>query len=287
MSLVPIADFADRRLDPYRNLKQTNDTSRRGLFVAEGDKLVWRLLESPFAVDSVLLSEKFVDEFAAHVPDNVPTYVVPEVQIESLVGFNFHRGVLACGRRPQRPTTIEALATAALNDDRCVRSPTFVICPDVQDPENLGTIVRISAGFGTAGLILGPHSADPFSRRVQRVSMGTVYRLPIAYSADVPATLRTLREQFAVESWAAVLDVDAAPLDRLTRPSRIALVFGSEGHGLTTDVVAACDRRVTIPMRADVDSFNVAVAAGIFLYETTRETKLENRPPSGDSFSAG
>lgn len=276
MPLVPTADPDDRRLDPYRQLKRTNETSRRGLFIAEGDKLVERLLDSRLTVESVLLSERFVDAFAGRVPGEIPTLVVPEAWIETLVGFNFHRGVLACGRRPAQPPTLEELSRSGrnllANDAGAggVRPLTFVVCPDVQDPENLGAIVRLAAGFGATGLVLGPNSADPFSRRVQRVSMGTVYRLPIVPVDDVVASLQELRERCSVESWAAVLDAAATPLERLTRPERLALVFGSEGHGLAADVVAACDRRVTIPMRADVDSFNVAVAAGIFLYETTR-----------------
>lgn len=280
MPLFSITDPDDRRLDPYRQLKRTNETSRRGLFIAEGDKLVLRLLDSGLTVESVLVSERFVADFAERVPADVPTYVVPEAWIESLVGFNFHRGVLACGRRPAQPPTLEELSSDrgsdSAGDERraAVRPLTFVVCPDVQDPENLGAIVRLAAGFGATGLVLGPNSADPFSRRVQRVSMGTVYRLPIVPVGDVVAALRELRERCVVESWAAVLDADATPLERLSRPARLALVFGSEGHGLAADVVAACDRRTTIPMRADVDSFNVAVAAGIFLYETNRTALL-------------
>jgi len=140
----------------------------------------------------------------------------------------------------------------------------------VQDPENLGSIVRIAAGFGVGGLIVGPKCADPFSRRVQRVSMGNVYELPIATTTDVAAALHELRTTHGFESWGTVLDVDAESLGTRPRPERLALVFGSEGHGIPEDVVAACDRKVIIPMRPGVDSLNVAVAAGIFLYELTK-----------------
>lgn len=269
MPLVRIDDPGDARLDVYRSLKQTNETVRRGLFIAEGDKLVRRLLESPLGVESILLSEPYVADFSELVAPDVPTFVVHDEWIEGLVGFNFHRGILACGRRPRPvPKLAELFATdaAAADGESC----TIVVCPDVQDPENLGAIIRIAAGFGAAGVVLGPQSADPFSRRVQRVSMGTVYRMPIVPTQNVAAALGELREQFGVAGWATVLDEAAVPLGTIARPPRLALVFGSEGHGLASDVVQACDRKVTIPMRSGVDSLNVAVAAGIFLHEVVR-----------------
>jgi tRNA G18 (ribose-2'-O)-methylase SpoU len=265
MSITHFDDLADPRLDPYRHLKKTNDTARRGLFIAEGDKLVRRLLESRLTVDSVLLSRAYVDAFRDLLHPDVPTFVVPDELVETLVGFNFHRGILACGKRPLPPPSV---ADIFASNEAPVQ--TLVVCPDVQDPENLGAIIRLAAGFGVSGLLLGPECADPFSRRVQRVSMGTVYQLPVVPCRNVVAALQELRDRYQVESWGAVLADDAVTLGDIARPPRLALVFGSEGHGLTGDVVAACDRKMTIPMRSGVDSFNVAVAAGIFLHEATR-----------------
>lgn len=266
MPLVPIDDLNDRRLEPFRHLKRTNETSRRGWFIAEGEKLVRRLLASRLGVESILLSEPHVADFAELVPFDVPTFVIAEADVDALVGFNFHRGILACGKRPPPPSLDDFFASNSHAQQ------TLVVCPDVQDPENLGSIIRLAACFGVAGIMLGPRSADPFSRRVQRVSMGSVYTMPIVYSRDVAATLAELRERHAVESWATVLDESADVLGLIPRPPRLALVFGSEGHGLMPDVIAACDRRVTIPMQPGVDSLNVAVAAGIFLHEVTRAT---------------
>lgn len=265
---MPITHFdalSDKRLDPYRHLKKTNETSRRGLFIAEGDKLVRRLLDSRLAIESILLGRSYVETFRDLVRPDVPTFVIPDELVETLVGYNFHRGILACGRRPSLPPMIADLFAGESREQA-----TLVVCPDVQDPENLGAIVRLAAGFGVGGLLLGPECADPFSRRVQRVSMGTVYQLPVVPCRDVVAALGELREQHRVESWAAVLADDAVTLGTIPRPSRLALVFGSEGHGLANDVAAACDRKVTIPMQAGVDSFNVAVAAGIFLHHCTQ-----------------
>lgn len=258
MPKVLINSLDDPRIDAYRELKDTNHTRWNGLFICEGEKLVRRLLASDFAVESVLFSERFERRFGALAPPDVPIWIVPDELVEPLVGFNFHRGILACGRRRANPT-LDELAPLG-------RRLTLAICPEVQDPENLGAILRISSAFGVDGVLVGRGSADPFSRRVLRVSMGASLRMPIRETADIAADLHQLRDTLAVELAATVLDQSAEPLSAATRLERFALLFGSEGHGLDPAIIALCNRRVTIPMTLGTDSLNVAVAAGIFLY---------------------
>lgn len=148
-------------------------------------------------------------------------------------------------------------------------SATLVVCPQIADPTNLAGIIRNCAAFGADALILGPACADPFSRRVARVSMGNVFRLPIRVATDLPSDLIELRERWAVELIATVLDASAEQLSRSKRTSHVALLFGSEGPGLGQQWVQLCDRRVTLPMQREADSLNVATASGIFLYHFT------------------
>ena len=258
MPLVPIDSIDDPRLDPYRQLKITVPVRREGIFIAEGDKLAERLLESGHETLSLVVAEKNADRMGARTPPDVPIYVVPAGQIEALVGFNFHRGVLACGRRRAGPRLAEFLA------ERPGRL-TFVVCPDVQDPENLGAIIRLSRAFGVDGLVLGGQCANPFSRRVLRVSMGTVFRLPLFDCPDLSEAFDEFRRA-GVQTAATVLDPGAESLAGAVRPERFALLFGSEGHGIAPQWIEACDRRLTIPMQGGTDSLNVAVAAGIFLH---------------------
>jgi tRNA G18 (ribose-2'-O)-methylase SpoU len=258
MPHIRINSLDDRRLEPYRYLKDTNRTRWADLFVCEGEKLVRRLLASDFTVESVLISDRFERQFGALAPPEVLVWIVPDELVEPLVGFNFHRGILACGRRRANPP-LEEIAPLG-------RPLTLVICPEVQDPENLGAILRISSAFGVDGVLIGCGSADPFSRRVLRVSMGASLRLPIREAADIAADLRQLRNSLAVELAATVLDASAEPLSTAKRPDRFALLFGSEGHGLDPAIIALCNRRLTIPMNPGTDSLNVAVAAGIFLH---------------------
>jgi tRNA G18 (ribose-2'-O)-methylase SpoU len=262
--LFEITSLDDRRLDPYRSLKQSNVTRWSGLFIAEGEKLTRRLLESEFETVSVLLDRRYVERFAPLLKPETPVLVVDDNEVERIVGFNFHRGVLACGRR--RPyATIDEIA--ALGE-----KSTLVVCPDVQDPENLGALLRIAAGLGADAVVLGRRSADPFSRRVLRVSMGAALRLPLVESHDPAADLRRL-QSFHFELIATVLDPDAEALESMRRRDRTALLFGSEGHGLERSLVELCDRKATIPMQSGTDSLNVAIAAGIFLHHFLRVAK--------------
>ncbi len=263
MPLLEIPSPDDARLAPYRHLKDTNLTRWSGLFVAEGEKLVRRLLASDYETASVLVSRSYVTEFAPLTPAETPVLVIPDDWVEGLVGFNFHRGILACGRRKANPAFEAVLPPAG-------QRATIVVCPDVQDPENLGAILRIASAFGVDLVLLGRRSADPLSRRVLRVSMGAALNMPLIRSNDLPADLDRLRRNFCVQLAATVLDADAEPLDRANRPERFALLFGSEGHGLERSLIEHCDRRITIPMQRGTDSLNVAVAAGIFLYHFSR-----------------
>jgi tRNA G18 (ribose-2'-O)-methylase SpoU len=259
MPLIPIADVDDPRLEAYRNLKATNATRYSCRLIAEGDKLVHRLIASGLAVDSLLLAEPYVAEFAPLVSPQTPLYVVAKPHIDQIVGFNFHRGVLASAARPRNVGLDELCGRAA--------RLTLVVLPEVHDPVNLGAILRISAAFGVDGVAIGRDCCDPFARRVLRVSMGAAFRLPIAQVDDLAGELANLQQEQEVEAWATVTDRDAEPFDRVVRPYRLALVLGSEGHGLTSRWCRLCQRQITIPMRTDFDSLNVAVAAGLLLYQ--------------------
>lgn len=259
MPSVLIDDLDDPRLAMYRQLKATNLTRDSGQFVVEGEKLFDRLLASPFPVASVLATDRLEPTIALRVPHGVPLYVLPEALVDVLIGFNFHRGVLACGVRRPWPGAVE-LARAA--GERA----TFVVCPRIDNPENLGAIVRISDVFGVDAVLTGNRCPDPLSRRVLRVSMGSALRVPVVACEDLAADLDRLRCDHRFEAAATVVDPEAEPLHAFRRPDRLALLLGSEGHGLEPTWLELSDRLVTIPMRPGAESLNVAVAAGVAVY---------------------
>ena len=257
-NVIPIDALADPRIADYRDLKDRELSRAGGKFIAEGEWVVRRLLASAYAADSVLLAERVAAELSPLVPPHVPVYVAPAELVSRIVGFRFHSGVIAVGRRSPTLTLAEWLP-------RLGPTATLVVLPEITSTENLGGLLRIAAGFGTDGVLLGPRCCDPFYRQAVRVSMGTVFKLALIHSADLDADLHQLG-QTGFERIATVLDPAAQPLATTPRRPRIALLLGNEAQGLSPRHTALCDRRVTIPMRLGTDSLNVTVAAGIFLY---------------------
>ncbi|MFP4107213.1 MAG: TrmH family RNA methyltransferase [Phycisphaerae bacterium] len=259
MSIHRIKSPDDARIAAYRNLR---DRTLRGesLFIAEGRWLVERLLRSEVRTVSLLCLEKDAEPLAELAESGVPIYQADEAVLSTIVGFDFHRGVLACGKRPPRRTIDDVLAGKETGPVR------LIVCPEVADPQNLGSIFRIAAGFGYDGVLLGPNCCDAWSRRCLRVSMGAVLTLPHAVGTDFETDLRTLREQWNVQLVGTVLDETAENLADVRPPDRCAIILGCEATGLGEQTLELCDRRVTIPMAPETDSLNLATAAGIFGY---------------------
>ncbi|PKQ32857.1 MAG: rRNA methyltransferase [Actinobacteria bacterium HGW-Actinobacteria-2] len=264
--LTPISDPQDDRLADYVRLRES--TLRRsleaaeGLFIAEGSKVIRRAVEAGYQPRSFLLAERWLPELAdlldAH--SDVPVYVVlPEVA-EAVTGFHVHRGALASLRRAQRHTADDILASAR----------RVVVTEDIVDHANVGAIARSAAGLGWDGLLLSPRCADPLYRRSVKVSMGAVLTLPWARLADWAGTIELLHQhRFTVA--ALTLRSDSVELadfaDQVSRsPQRVAILLGTEGHGLSQTWSQQADVAVRIPMQPGIDSLNVAAAAAVACY---------------------
>jgi tRNA G18 (ribose-2'-O)-methylase SpoU len=262
MPQIPIDSLDDPRIGPYRNLKDRELERRGQRFIAEGEHLVRRLLASDYTTESLLLADRRVAEIGPLAPADLPVYSVAQALMDQIVGLKFHSGVLGCGvRKP--PRRLEEV----IPRDR--EALTLVICPEITNAENIGAMVRIAAGFGADAMVLGERCHDPFWRQSIRVSMGAIFHLPLVQSQDLMADLSRLKNEWGVELAATVLDRDAEPLGEARRPGRFGLLFGSEPQGLGPEWVAACDRRITIPMHWGTDSLNVAAATAVFLYHFT------------------
>lgn len=235
-----------------------------GLFMAEGVLVVEHLLASPYRVESVLVSERRAEALAdllGRVPPAVPVYAASRAMIESIVGFDVHRGLLACARSgPARDPLELARGCRAL-----------VVLEDLCNHDNVGSVFRSVAALGGAGVgvLLSLRCCDPLYRKSLRVSMGHALRVPFATIADWPAGLG------AVASLGfSLIGLDpsphAGPIDAAQAPDRPALVLGAEGPGLSPEVRRLMGRLVRIPMASGVDSLNIGVAAAVALHRLVR-----------------
>lgn len=275
-TVVRVDDPQDPRLAAYADLRHRSTRPDDGFFVAEGRLVVDELIASRYRLASLLLDEALVEEFAPKVPEGVPVYAVSKLRIREIVGFDFHRGVLACGIREPLASFASFLTEP---EDSPSASPRVSLAPiGVSEATNLGVILRTATGFGIDRVLLGPATCDPFSRRVIRTSMAAAFKLRF-YRLDAPSTqLRELSARDHIRTVATTLRDGATPIERFATDDREAvLLLGSEAKGLSRDIEDAATDRVTIPMRLGVDSLNVNVAAAIFLYELTRGNGREER----------
>ena len=254
-------------LVPYRTMKRPAEHEALGIFVAEGDKVVHRLLASSLTIISVLLPEHRLGEYEPGLRarnEDLPVFAVTEKRIlEELVGFEMFQGVLAVAKIPPPCSLAELVA-------KCKSPRLFAAADGLTSAENIGVLVRNCAAFGAQALLVGETSASPFLRRAVRNSMGTIFQLPVVETANLVSALNELRSQ-GVRCIAAHPHTDQKTLPAADFTRDCCIVFGSEGNGISASVLAACDEAVAIPMPPTVDSLNVASAAAVFLYEASRQ----------------
>jgi tRNA G18 (ribose-2'-O)-methylase SpoU len=251
-----IEDPGDPRLADYFELADPAARRRRErdeLFVVEGITAIERLLESDHRLRSVLVTPRAYARLAGRLDElAAPVYVAARDVLAETVGFDLHRGAVAAADRRPLPEVDDVLPGARL----------VAVLEGLTDAENLGAIARSARALGVEALVLDPTCIDPYYRRVVRVSMGEVLRLPVARARAWPGALDAIRDA-GFTLWALSPSQDADDLWDLEVPDRVALVLGSEGPGLSDAALTAADRRVRIPIHPAVDSLNVGHAAAI------------------------
>jgi tRNA G18 (ribose-2'-O)-methylase SpoU len=264
--LQKIESFDLPELQPYRTMRRQHEHREQGIFVAEGEKVVRRLLESKFSVVSVLLPEKWLRELGPLLqarPEQIQVFVAEKALLETLTGFSMYQGLLAVGKIPVMPTLAEVVARSS--------QPRLLAATDgLSSAENLGALVRNCAAFSAQALIVGETCSSPFLRRAVRSSMGSIFQMPIVETASLVQALRDLRER-GIRCIAAHPHVSGRTLSQASFAGDCCVVFGSEGYGISPAVLAACDEAAAIPMPETVDSLNVGSAAAVFLYEANRQ----------------
>lgn len=271
-----ISSFDAPGLQPYATMRRPVEHEALGIFVAEGEKVVRRLLESHFTVVSAVFSEDWLEDFRPLMearPEQITVYLADKKWLETLTGFAMFQGVLALGKIPARVSFEDILRNS-------MAPRLFVAADGLTNSENLGALVRNCAAFGVHAVIVGETSSSPFLRRAVRNSMGAIFQLPaleIGKGVSAPGdaaktlaqTLRALRER-GVRCIAAHPRAKKRLQDADFRKD-CCIVFGSEGEGISPAVLESCDEAVAIPMPEKIDSLNVGAAAAVFLYEASRQ----------------
>lgn len=254
-------------LAPYRTMRRPVEHVHQGIFVAEGEKVVRRLLKNPrFEVVSALLPPQWVETYKPLLQarqESIEVFVADKKVLQDLTGFSFYQGVLAVGRIPPQPD-LEGVLNAAL-------PPHLLVAADgLANAENIGALARNCAAFGVQALIVGETCSTPWLRRAVRSSMGTVFDLNVIETASLVLTLRGLQNR-GIRVLGAHPHSDGRTLAQLDLRQDVCLVMGSEGTGIGPEVLAACDDHAAIPMQPGVDSLNVTSATAVFLYEANRQ----------------
>lgn len=262
MQIVKITDLTDPRLGFFTQLTdvalRTSSEPKSGLFLAESTKVIERAIETGHRPVSVVTLEKWLPKLEPILADHdIPVFVGETETLESLTGFVLHRGAIAAMERPETASVIEIIKDVK----------TLVVLENITDHTNVGAIFRSVAALGADAVLVTPECADPFYRRSIRVSMGTVLQVPWTRIPNWPSGIAQLREAgFTVAALA--LSNDSITLEQFVGEGneKVALVFGTEGHGLKPKTLELCDRVVRIPMSNGVDSLNVAASSAVALY---------------------
>lgn len=239
------------------NQKQHRDTN--SLFLAEGEKLCRELFNSDFDTELVLIrdsSNPEVIDIANEFGNNgVPIYNAPKHQFDQLTETKSPQGIIAVANKKDRVITPDE---------------SFLALEDVQDPGNVGTIIRTAEWFGIKQVILTPNCADQYNPKTVRATMGSIYRVDVIVVENLAETLATSFNK--VDTYSAIMD-SKTPLSKVKPKTKFGLVFGNEGRGISKGLQETIKNNYTIEGYGSSESLNVAVAVGISLNHFARGGK--------------
>ena len=286
MQFITIDSIDDERVAAYTNLTQIQLRNRlepeRGLFIAESPKVIDRALAAGREPISLLVEEPWIEGMSQtfDVVDkrwgtDIPVYVASTEQLRQLTGYRLHRGALSAMRRWPLPSV----------EETCRDARRVAVMENIVDHTNVGALMRSAAALDVDAVLVTPSCGDPLYRRAARVSMGTVFQIPWTRIGGDDKHFwprRGLEElrSLGFTTVAMALSDDSISLDELTRRlnnspesadhiDKLALIFGTEGDGLSRHTIAGADLTVKIPMSHGVDSLNVAASSAVAFYATS------------------
>jgi tRNA G18 (ribose-2'-O)-methylase SpoU len=263
MAYTLIRQFDSSAVDVFRSLKGKGGPFVKGLFIAESEKIAKQVLQSSIEIALAYMTEEHFENVRTLFEDRndrTNIFLASKAEMEEIVGYNLHQGIMLACHIPESRSLLMAV--------QAWQPPWMAIALDaIADAENMGAIIRNAAAFGACAVIVDDQSCNPYLRRAVRVSMGTIVDVEILRVPDLAASLRELKAYQNVHIIGAALREGAYNLSEVSPSGNTVIVFGSEGWGLRESVAQECDMLAKIPMAPGVDSLNVAIASGIFMYQ--------------------
>ncbi|MBR6766944.1 MAG: RNA methyltransferase [Clostridia bacterium] len=269
-NIIEITDLNAPELDAYARLTEAQLKSKKqpgqAMFIAESLTVIGHALNAGYKPVSFLMERRQIEGQAAEIIENhpdVPVYTADREVLASLTGYELTRGVLCAMRRPVIPEAEAVIANAR----------RIAVLEGIVDPTNVGSIFRNAAALGMDAVLLSPTCCDALHRRAVRVSMGTVFQIPWARigekASDWPEEGIERLKRAGFRLAALALDDRSVSVDNsgLMEEERLALILGTEGHGLMDETIRACDYTVKIPMHHGADSLNVASASAVAFWQ--------------------
>ena len=284
MNIIHITDPDDPGLELFTGLSETKlyhyNEPDEGIFIAESAYVILRALEAGYEPLSILVEENRMEAEAGSVfqmireklgdavAEGIPVYTADTDILSGVTGYALVRGLWAAFKRKAVPDFYEF----------CKDKRKLTVLFDVVNPTNVGAIIRSAAALGMDGAVLTNASVDPLTRRSSRVSMGTVFQLPLTKihkegSAGIKL-IQDLKDLGYKTVAMALTDDSVCPDDKeMLANEKLAVIMGTEGDGLPKEVISECDYRVKIPMMHGVDSLNVAAASAVIFWEICKNMR--------------
>lgn len=239
--------------------RSAKDRREAGIFIVEGTKMY---KEAPSEwIKEVYFTQKVLAELGE--PGNVPCYLVEDSVFEKISDTQTPQGVLTVLRRPEYD--IDKIITGNTGDE----AQLLLLLENIQDPGNLGTILRVGEAAGVTGIIMTKGTVDIFNPKVVRSTMGSIYRMPFAFTEDICETINRMKKA-GVTTYAAHLHGSEVYTEYdYSKPT--AFMIGNEGNGLTDAATEMADKRLLIPMEGSVESLNAGIATAVLIYEAHRQ----------------
>lgn len=268
-TIIEITDFDSKELDIYSRLNEpqlkTISEPDLGLFIAESPNVIERALAAGYEPVSFFMTPEMIKGQAAGIIErsrNAPVYVAPMDVLVKIRGFNLTRGMLCAMRRKELPS-FESI---------CEGKRRIVILDTIENPTNIGAIIRSAAALSMDGVVLTRGCCDPLYRRAVRVSMGTVFQIPWTFlSKEIswPFDGMKLLHDMGFATVSMALTDRSVSIDdkKLCSEDKLAIILGNEGEGLLPETLEQSDYTARIPMTKGVDSLNVAAASAVAFWQ--------------------